>query len=167
MIWESLAGERLFDGKTDVEIFKKIRACKITPIAELRPDVPPALAAVLEVALAPDPANRYHSATEFALALSQVMKQAVGVDPATALGTAVREARIRDRPADSDHASTLGGEAGLPVGSDAKTIPQTAAPTGRQTGQQTGSRPKRESVDVEFSSADIGADAIPLTPKKP
>jgi eukaryotic-like serine/threonine-protein kinase len=151
VIWESLAGERLFDGKTDVEIFKKIRACKIPPIAERRPDVPPALAAVLDLALAADPANRYTTASEFAAALSQVMKQAVGVDPVTALGTAVREARARDHAATvTDSNST---DAQLPMGSDAKTIP-------------AGARPKRESVDVEFSSADVNVDPIELTPKK-
>jgi serine/threonine-protein kinase len=151
VIWESLAGERLFDGKNDVEIFKKIRAAKVPPIAERRPDVPPALAAVLDVALAPDPANRYTTATEFASALSQVMKQAVGVDPASALGTAVREARMRDRPAEYD---SKGTDSDLPVGSNAKTIPQGAA------------RPKRESVDVEFSTAEQNVDPIELTPKK-
>jgi serine/threonine-protein kinase len=152
VIWESLTGERLFDGKNDVEIFKKIRACKIQPIAERRPDVPPALAAVLDLALAADPANRYTTATEFASALSQVMKQAVGVDAATALGTAVREARARDHAAVTTDATST--EAGLPLGSNAKTIPEAAA------------RPKRESVDVEFSTADINAEAIELTPKK-
>jgi len=148
VIWESLAGERLFDGKNDVEIFKKIRACKIPPIAERRPDVPPALAAVLDLALAADPANRYTTATEFASALSQVMKQAVGVDPGSALGSAVREARMRDRPAEYDSKNTAND---LPVGSNAKTIPQ---------------RGKRESVDVEFSTADQTVEPIELTPKK-
>jgi len=149
VIWESLAGERLFDGKTDVEIFKKIRACKIPPIAELRPDVPPALSAVLDLALAADPANRYTTAAEFANALSQIMKQAVDVDPVSALGTAVREARMRERPSESN-AST---QAALPMGSNAKTIPAV--------------RTKRESVDVEFSTADIDTmDAIELTPKQ-
>ncbi|MFT3692352.1 MAG: serine/threonine-protein kinase [Kofleriaceae bacterium] len=149
VIWETLAGERLFDGKNDVEIFKKIRACKIPPIAERRPDVPPALSAVLDLALAADPANRYANATEFVTALSQVMKQAVGVDPGSTLGQAVREARMRDKPS-LVNAST---EAAYPMGSDAKTIPE-------------GSRPKRESVDVEFSSADMNAEPIELTPKK-
>jgi serine/threonine-protein kinase len=148
VIWESLAGERLFDGKNDVEIFKKIRACKIPPIAERRPDVPPALAAVLDLALAADPANRYTTATEFASALSQVMKQAVGVDPGAALGAAVREARMRDAPAEYDSKNTAND---LPVGSNAKTIPQ---------------RGKRDSVDVEFSTADQTVEPIELTPKK-
>jgi serine/threonine-protein kinase len=141
VLFETLTGERMFDGKNDVEIFKKIRACKIPPISDKRPDVPPALLAVLDLALAPDPANRYGSANEFASALSQVMKQAVGVDPVRALGAAVREVRAR-HPAESDHVST------------AVTTP--AVPN----------RPKRESVDVEFSTADIDADPIPLTAKK-
>jgi serine/threonine-protein kinase len=97
VLWETLSGERLFDGKSDVEIFKKIRACKVPPIAERRPDIPRSLAAVLDVALAPDPANRFESATAFAHALAQVMKQAVGIDPQTALGQAVRELRARSR----------------------------------------------------------------------
>src|SRR5690606_243896 len=97
VLWETLSGERLFDGKNDVEIFKKIRACKIPPIADRRPDIPASLAAVLDVALDADPVNRFASATAFAHALSQVMKQAVGIDPQTALGAAVRELRARGR----------------------------------------------------------------------
>ncbi|HEY5938902.1 MAG TPA: serine/threonine-protein kinase [Kofleriaceae bacterium] len=93
VLWETLTGERLFDGKNDVEIFKKIRACKVPPIAERRPDIPAAMAAVIDTALAADPPNRYATADEFAHALGQVMKQAVGVNAATALGAAVVDAR--------------------------------------------------------------------------
>ncbi len=108
VLWETLSGERLFDGKNDVEIFKKIRACKIPPIADRRPDIPASLAAVLDVALDADPANRFASATSFAHALSQVMKQAVGIDPQTALGAAVRELRARGRG--EEHIPTIGSQ---------------------------------------------------------
>ena len=97
VLWETLSGERLFDGKTDVEIFKKIRACKIPPIAERRPDVPQAFVAVLDMALDMDPNNRFPSATAFAHSLAQVMKQAVGIDPQTALGAAVRDVRMHGK----------------------------------------------------------------------
>jgi len=97
VLWETLSGERLFDGKNDVEIFKKIRACQIPPVGDIRGDIPSSLAAVLDVALAPDPVNRFASATAFAHALSQVMKQAIGIDPQTALGEAVREFRTRGK----------------------------------------------------------------------
>jgi serine/threonine-protein kinase len=143
ILWETLAGERVFDGKNDVEVFKRIRACKIPPITDRRPDVPKPFAAVLDVALSADPANRYASATEFAQALSQVMKQAVGVDPATALAHAVRDARARMRPA-TDHVLT---DADMSAG---PTIPR-------------GPRQPRTSIDVQFSDV-IGSDDEP--PKK-
>ncbi len=106
VIWETLSGERLFDGKTDIEIFKKIRLCQVPPITDRRADVPASLAAVLDVSLSPDPANRYATADEFAHALGQVMKQAVGVNAATALGTAVVAARNQLGPDNSDDLST-------------------------------------------------------------
>jgi serine/threonine-protein kinase len=95
ILWETLSGDRLFDGKTDIEIFKKIRSCQIPPITTRRPDVPAALATVLEVSLSADPNNRYGTAEEFAHALGQVLKQAVGVSAASQLGAAVSEARQR------------------------------------------------------------------------
>jgi len=73
LIWETLASERLFDGKTDVEIFRKIRACKVPPIADKRPDLPPQLVAVLDIALAQDPTKRFASAAAFAKALGEVL----------------------------------------------------------------------------------------------
>lgn len=112
LLWESLTGERLFDGKTDVEIFKKIRNCVVPPISDRRDDVPAALLAVIDTALAADPANRYASADEFAHALGQVMKQAVGINPATALGGAVVEARKVLDGDPSDHLSTTEHVAG-------------------------------------------------------
>jgi len=65
----------------------------VPPLADRRPDVPQQLVRVLDIAMAADPNNRFGSAAEFAHALSQVMKLAVGVDPAVALGTAVRDLR--------------------------------------------------------------------------
>ncbi|MBX3162582.1 MAG: serine/threonine protein kinase [Deltaproteobacteria bacterium] len=106
VLWEALSGERLFDGKTDIEIFKKIRACQVPPIMRRRPDVPQQLANVLDIALAADPNNRYGSADEFAHALAQVMKQHVGVDATGELRAAVAEVRKHLTPEDSDDAST-------------------------------------------------------------
>jgi serine/threonine-protein kinase len=102
VLWETLTGDRLFDGKNDIEIFKKIRACQIPSIQARRHDIPAALAAILELALSADPANRYATADEFAHALDQVVKQAVGVNTAAALGAAVAEARAQLKVADRD-----------------------------------------------------------------
>ena len=139
-LWEALTGERLFDGKTDVEIFKKIRACQIPPITDKRPDVPPLFAAVLDTALAADPAHRYATADEFAQALGQVVKQAVGINPTTALGAAVVEARATLRAGAADDQSTT--EHKRPA---------------------EGQRGPKGSIDVEFSKPDLDVEPVPLT----
>jgi serine/threonine-protein kinase len=137
IVWEALSGERLFDGRTDIEIFKKIRACLVPPIIDRRPDVPQALASVLDVALSPDPNNRYGSAEEFAHALGQVMKHAVGVNPTVALGAAVALAR-----------RTLDGD------TDSMPTSDSLQPH------------KSASVEVEFSRAEVGVEPIELTVRK-
>jgi serine/threonine-protein kinase len=108
VLWEALTGDRLFDGKNDIEIFKKIRACQIPSIQTRRRDVPASLAAVLEVALSADPANRFATAEEFANALDQVIKHAVGVNTTSALSAVVAEARaqLQQTAHDSDDQST-------------------------------------------------------------
>jgi len=140
ILWETLSGERLFDGRTDIEIFKKIRACQIPPIQDRRVDVPASFARVLDIALAADPHNRFGSADEFAHALGQVMKEA-NINPATELGTAVVEAR-----------QVFAGETdGMPT-ADHKTPAPDGVPS--------------RSVDIEFSRADASSEPIELTPKK-
>jgi hypothetical protein len=124
-----LTGDRLFDGKNDIEIFKKIRACKIPSIQTRRKDVPEALAAVLEIALSADPADRYATAEEFAHALDQVAKQAAEVNTAIALGAAVTEARAQLKygdVTDSDDQSTTEHRAGIDI--DVSIIDAEAAP---------------------------------------
>jgi len=109
ILWEALSGERLFDGKTDVEIFKKIRACQIPPILHRRPDVPQTLASVLDRSLSADPSHRYANAGDFVLALTNVMKHAPGIDMTSQLANAVREMKGRMTAQLEDNQSTTSG----------------------------------------------------------
>jgi serine/threonine-protein kinase len=56
--WELLAGRRLFARSSTERTFAAIRALDVPPLGRDRPDVPPALAAIVERALEPDPARR-------------------------------------------------------------------------------------------------------------
>jgi len=110
VIWEMLTGDRLFDGRTDIEIFKKIRACQIPPIGQRRPDVPPALASVLEKSLAADPGSRFATAEEFGQELSQILKRAVDTTTASTLAAAVVAARKGLTPDDKQPDDRSSGE---------------------------------------------------------
>jgi serine/threonine-protein kinase len=69
VLWESLAGRRLFNGQTDGEVYRKLVETPIPRLSSVLADVPPVLDDVIARALARDPADRFESGAEFAEAL--------------------------------------------------------------------------------------------------
>src|SRR5215218_1953587 len=64
VLYEMLAGQRPFPGEAASVVLEAIRYGKFLPLATHRPDLPPALAAIVDRALAPAPDARYQSAQE-------------------------------------------------------------------------------------------------------
>jgi serine/threonine-protein kinase len=73
LVFEMLAGRRLFQGKTDLETFKQVQAAQIPDLRQIRPDVDETMMRVVLKALARDRNTRYQNANEFARDLSQVL----------------------------------------------------------------------------------------------
>ncbi len=93
VLWQILAGRKLFDGKDDVEIFVAASKGEIPPLSEVRDDVPDELAKVIERALAFDPDDRYQSATQMARVLFRTLRQ-MDIEPeARLVSEPVAEAR--------------------------------------------------------------------------
>jgi len=64
-IWEMLAGRKLFDGDSDLEIIGKVARCEIPALAALgRGDVPADVEAVLRRMLAVEPGARFRTTAE-------------------------------------------------------------------------------------------------------
>ena len=96
VLWESLTGHRLFEGRSDLDVFKMIRQCVIRPLTDFRTDVPEELVTIIERALAKKPEERFSSASSFAYLLGEILRHAPpGADPQSTLGTRVAEARAR------------------------------------------------------------------------
>jgi len=112
LLWEMLAGRRLFHGASDLETFKLVQAAVIPDIRELRADVSSELHRVLTRALAADPSHRYQNAHEFARDLSRVFLEQG--DPVTYQDLAVivgktAAARSRERRREpKDHGGIMG-----------------------------------------------------------
>ncbi|HVU02687.1 MAG TPA: serine/threonine-protein kinase [Polyangiaceae bacterium] len=103
LLWEMLAGRRLFRGDTDVDTFKLVRATLIPDIREIRPEVTDQIWTVVQKALARDPKDRYLSADDFARDLSRVLIAADRPVSYLDLGKMVREAAgERDRKRKSE-----------------------------------------------------------------
>jgi serine/threonine-protein kinase len=71
-IYHLLAGEPPFQGETALQLAMQHLRHPPTPLAESAPDVPPALAGVVEKMLAKDPAERFAGAQEMLRALRNV-----------------------------------------------------------------------------------------------
>jgi eukaryotic-like serine/threonine-protein kinase len=69
MLYEMLAGRLPFEGDSAVSIALKHLSEPPPPLSQLRPDVHPAVEAVVMAALAKDPAQRWQSADDFAQGL--------------------------------------------------------------------------------------------------
>jgi serine/threonine-protein kinase len=162
VLWEALAGMRLFDARTDLEVFKQIRNCEIRPLARLRPDIPPALVTAINRSLEKDPKARYESARAMAFALAEILKGAQQTtDAQLALGTTVIEAkrRLAAKAKGTDNQPTWAYELEKPK----KTAPPGVA---EPAAARPPAPPVDGSIDVEFSAPDLDADPLPLTTRK-
>jgi eukaryotic-like serine/threonine-protein kinase len=75
MLYEMLAGRLPFDGDSAVAVALKHLSEPPVPISQWRPDVHPALEAVVMAALAKDPSQRWQSAEDFAAGLEAARTQ--------------------------------------------------------------------------------------------
>ena len=73
VLWELLAGRKLFRGKSEAETLQNVLEMPVPALSSIRPDVPPELEQIVARALARDPADRYASAYELAEDLDGVL----------------------------------------------------------------------------------------------
>lgn len=76
ILWELLAGKKLFDSENEIEVIQKVRDCEINEdIREINPNVDQDLYNILLKALSKNLEDRYSSASEFEKALRLYQNQ--------------------------------------------------------------------------------------------
>jgi serine/threonine protein kinase len=75
VLWEALAGRRLFHADNDAATIQNVVEAEIPSLRSLRSDVPPALDAAVSEALARDPRRRPARASELGARLRQILAQ--------------------------------------------------------------------------------------------
>lgn len=73
ILWEMLAGRRLFQGQTDLETVKQVQRAQVQDIRTINPHVPESVVRVLNKALAGDPDQRYRTARALGDDLNHVL----------------------------------------------------------------------------------------------
>jgi serine/threonine-protein kinase len=101
ILWELLAGQRLFLGDTDFQTVKKVQQAQVPPISQVNRRVPPELERIVNKSLAKDLTQRYGTARELGQDLVRFLYsygQAIGTfDVATIVQSTMRE-KQRVRP---------------------------------------------------------------------
>lgn len=112
ILWEMLAGRRLFLGETDLETVRQVQAADIPPIRQYNPYCSVEMERVLARALAKDPAHRYLAARDFGRDLNRLMFQsgrAVSSFDIAELVAPIRTERDRERTVKKTDRGTIIG----------------------------------------------------------
>ena len=136
MLWEMLAGRRMWHGMTEVDICGHLAAARPMPPLPADAGVPSGLDAICARALDPDPARRYQTATDFELELEGILIGAAD-SHARHLGKVVSlafEAERGERQALIER-SLAGTAEAAPSSADAVTPPPTDAPMTPETSE--------------------------------
>jgi serine/threonine-protein kinase len=83
LLYESVTGQKPFDGDTPIAIALAAMAGRYQPVLDRRPDIDPSLAAVIDRALQVDPASRFASAEEMGHFLRTPAADATAAFPTT------------------------------------------------------------------------------------
>jgi hypothetical protein len=90
--WELLAGQRLYPNRNDTETLLAVVSNTPPRLREVRPDIPPALDALVAEALTPNVAERCPDARQFRERLETAWKAFAGLADAATIGPFVAEA---------------------------------------------------------------------------
>lgn len=99
ILWEMLAGRRLFQGESDFETVKQVQRAEIPSISKINPNVDTSLEAIINKSLARDLNIRFRNAREFCQALTQWLFSTRSIVSPFEIAEVVQDV-IRDRQKD-------------------------------------------------------------------
>ncbi|WP_437767240.1 serine/threonine-protein kinase [Sorangium sp. So ce281] len=124
VLWEALAGRRLFDGGDEGDLIRAVLEEPIRPPSSLAAHVPPALDAIVLRALERNPEGRYPTARELAVAIEDAVPlaspRAVGEWVEELAGDALARRAARVAAIESASAGIPGGPAAASSGAAAR-----------------------------------------------
>jgi len=135
VLWEVLAGEKLFKGEDPLKVVGTIRGMDIPDLAEFRDDLPEHLREIIRKALRRNPIERYASSRDMARELAALLRAGDEVTDSYVMAASVRWAREQleqeraEEPATKPFAAQ---EALRRAGSADETVPDTSIPLTRR-----------------------------------
>ncbi len=115
VLWEAIAGRRLFQAENDVALLSRVLTGDIPYLSRLVPEVPRAIDDVIRCAMAPDPQDRFASAKEMCLAIENVVPLATTSEVAAWLQR-IAGSKLKER---AERIAAIERDAAVPISSRA------------------------------------------------
>src|SRR6185437_8609019 len=126
LLWEAIAGRRLFHGENETETLARVLMCDVPLLESVAPDAPPALCAIAKRALAYDASARFGSAREMQEALEAALRDAgVDVGPREIAATLAHLLPDRVREHERWLKEPIADDGAMPVGAVARAMEPT------------------------------------------
>ena len=185
ILWEMLAGRRLFSADDTGALVAAVIRAEVPPLSNYRDDVPPALEQALRCALAAGVDARFASAQHFADALEEAApkiasQRAVGAWVAKRAAVGIAKQEALESNVGSRSASRSSAAAGLtPVSGVSGSVPRQSVPLPPPTSPRSGGgRSLAPAVDAQeqatelmpsplLEESDGAPQAAPVSPKSP
>lgn len=135
VLWEVLAGEKLFKDKDPLKLVGSIRDLEVPSLREYREDLPTPLVEIIRRALMRSPMERYASSREMARDLASLLRSTEEVTDSFVIAQSVRWAKEqldRLRPSEPATKPFAAREALEEAGSADETVPDTSIPLTRR-----------------------------------
>jgi serine/threonine protein kinase len=135
VLWEVLAGEKLFKGKDPLKVVGTIRDMEIPDLAEFRDDLPERLREIIRKSLRRNPIERYASSRDMARDLAALLRTTEEVTDSHVIAQSVRwagEQLDRARPSEPATKPFAAGESLSQADSADETVPDTNIPLTRR-----------------------------------
>jgi serine/threonine protein kinase len=162
VIWEALAGRRLYVADSQIELVHKLMEAIVEPPSAYNPEVTPELDQIVLKALARDPADRYATAEEMAEAIDTAIRpasalkvadwvRAVAGEKLAARAELVAQIESNSSPGDGPGVARLLGS--LPsIESSPSVVTVGATPDARLTAAEPAPASTTSALPVEASS---------------
>ena len=135
VLWEILAGEKLFKGEDPLKVVGTIRASEAPDLAQIRNDLPARLLEIIQKALQRNPIERYASTHEMARELAMLLRATDEVTDSHVIAQSVRwaSAQLERAPLSEPPTKPFAAQS-APADADSaeQTLPDTSIPLTRR-----------------------------------
>ncbi|MEM7435164.1 MAG: serine/threonine-protein kinase [Myxococcota bacterium] len=132
VLWETLAGRKMFEGKNPARVIGTIRDMRIPDLASLRKDIPVAFCEILSRGLARRPEDRYPTAHAMGRALARLLREVDTPTEAEAVAASVALASSKRAQTEAVTKSFPAGPTLALAGAADETLPDTSIPLTRR-----------------------------------